>query len=151
MTDKVLHYLQKLSIAYVAGSILFFGTVFAPQVFKVLPRESAAQLQNAIFPNFYLGQMLSLSIAMLSMVWLRRPRHSILKKDQGRPSLLPILICAIALIITSFSYLWIMPQLNALQSEAINLPSGQHPGFHFLHVLSVRLNMLVLFLSLLLI
>src|SRR4051812_26600656 len=35
------------------GTIVFFSGVIAPQIFKNLPHEDAATLQNKLFPYYY--------------------------------------------------------------------------------------------------
>ena len=51
-------YLTKLGIVFWLGEMLFFISIFAPRVFKILPREMAGRLQGEIFPAYYIADII---------------------------------------------------------------------------------------------
>lgn len=131
MRLRVVHYLQKLALTFWLGEMLFFALIFAPRVFKVLPREMAGQLQNAIFPGYFTVG-LSCGLLLLLSTFVRRHAYSV-----PRLRLNLSLLLGITLI---FGYcLWVLtPQLREL------LPlvhAGERTeDFRILHRVSVQLN-----------
>ena len=49
-------------VSLVLGVMLFFSFVLAPMIFKVLPPDNASVFVRAIFPYYYLVNLLILSI-----------------------------------------------------------------------------------------
>lgn len=52
--NKILSKLYRVISGLWLGSILFFSGVIAPQIFKLLPKADAANIQNHLFPIYYI-------------------------------------------------------------------------------------------------
>lgn len=50
---KFLHKLYRIFAGLWLGSILFFSGAIAPQIFRILAKPDAANLQNHLFPIYY--------------------------------------------------------------------------------------------------
>lgn len=126
-----LRYLLVIGWAVWLGSLVFFSFVVAPTAFSALGREGAAPLMRSIFPRYYLvgliggGAMLMAALAM----------------GAGLPITVPIVI---GLALVGYARQVVTP--------AVNQARDRHDENHFarLHALSVRLNMVVLAILLLL-
>jgi hypothetical protein len=64
----VLSYLRKIALCFWIGEMLFFVTIFAPRVFKILPRELAGNLQGSIFPAYYTAGLVCGVVVLVSLV-----------------------------------------------------------------------------------
>lgn len=155
MIVRGLRYLQKLALAFWLGEMLFFISVFAPRVFRVLPRDMAGQLQNSIFPGYFtvgVACAVTLIVAQLILIALgmraparakpRRQRTDARSRRQVWTLTLSVFAGGI------FAYcLWVVtPQLAQLQPQMLANPSAEiSDAFQSLHRWSVRLNAAALF------
>ncbi len=128
-TYAILHYLKKLALVFWLGEMLFFAIVYAPRVFKVLPRDQAALLQNNIFPSYFNVGIICSAIILIALL-LARPRDTGTRKHYLALGL--TIFCGLIFIYSRFV---LVPEISSLQSL------GQaSEEFKSLHVLSVRLN-----------
>lgn len=114
-------YVCHLLLAACVGIMTFFTIAVAPSIFKVLPAEWAAKYVRAFFPRYYL------SLSVLSLV-------ATFFANEMRV-LVVLSICSVVLFL---SFSWLTPKIN----EARDF--GNTSKFHFLHALSVLLNLVVL-------
>ena len=63
-----LSYLRKIALCFWIGQMLFFITIYAPRVFKILPRELAGDLQGSIFPAYYTAGLICGAVVLLSVL-----------------------------------------------------------------------------------
>ena len=104
--------------------------MLAPTVFSVLGREGAAPLMRALFPRYYMVGIVSGAIAIaIALV--------------AHASLLLTVPRVICLVLVTYARQVVTPAVN----EARDADDAER--FAHLHVLSVRLNMVVLALLLL--
>jgi len=112
------------------GSIVFFSFVVAPSVFRVLGREGAAPVMRALFPHYYMVGIACGGIAItLALVSSAGPLLTV-----------PLVICT---VLVAYARQAITPAVNEAREN------DDAERFASLHVLSVRLNMIVLALLLL--
>jgi hypothetical protein len=112
------------------GSVVFFSFVVAPSAFAALGRDGAAPFMRTIFPRYYLAGLLSggaMLVAALAM-------------GAGLRLTVPIVI---ALALVAYARQVITPAVNEARGR-------DDERFAHLHSLSVRLNMVVLAILLLL-
>lgn len=145
MLANVGAYLCRLGIVFWLGEMLFFISIFAPRVFKVLPREMAGQLQGHIFPAYYAAGLIA-ALVMSAGMLLRY-----LGKDASLPSGSRALclwgLWTVAAIVFAYS-LWVLtPQIDALRQQMYaSAPSAElSEQFSVLHKWSVKVNSLALF------
>lgn len=119
-------YLARLGLTFWLGEMLFFIVIFAPRVFKVLPRDMAGLLQSHLFPPYYAAGLVSAGVLTLGLGLQR----------QLRP--VPVALIAVAAAVFAYSLFSITPELNGLR------PQMQDPEvaarFAVLHKLSVQVN-----------
>jgi hypothetical protein len=120
---KFLCSLNVLSLCLWVGSMVFFSFLFAPLVFKVLPRDMASLLQNALFPRYFLFLVIVSAITWLTLILLRFKRWL-------------SLMAAVSTAIFFYCQQKITPKLASLSQLGL----GQSDDFHFLHRFSVILN-----------
>jgi hypothetical protein len=150
MMTKSLRYLQKLALAFWIGEMLFFIVVFAPRVFKILPRDMAGKLQNSIFPGYFtVGIVCALVIIIAQFIlsmdgskpfaWLSERR-----RDPNTHPYRQLWILGLASIsggIFAYCLLSISPQLSELQPLMVSSPTPEViANFQALHRQSVTLN-----------
>jgi hypothetical protein len=139
---SIVRYVQKLALMFWLGEMLFFVVIYAPRVFKVLPRAQAAQLQDAIFPPYYLAGILC--SALLVVTQLVFFRFEDVKSFLGWRFVLPLLLIIGAGLIFFYSYTVITPRLTELQSAVLSVPKDamtpEAIEFRHLHHLSVQVN-----------
>lgn len=122
-------YLQRLCSAYWVGSMLYFSFLFAPRVFRVLERNDAARLQNALFPSYFLS--LSLCAGICALFALKN------KNKLGG------MLCGLSFVAFLFGDFYLTPQIRFLfESQA------PKEVFAHLHRLSMGLNFLTLLVGL---
>jgi hypothetical protein len=115
-----------LSLYLVAASLgvmLFFTVLVAPSIFIVLPAEWAAIYVRAFFPKYYR----TLGVVAVIAALLSGKQAESLALFAGA-------------LIFGFS-LWLTPRINHAKDQ------GQQKLFHRLHILSVALNLLVIFID----
>jgi hypothetical protein len=120
---KTLVVFYQLALSYWIGSMAYFSFLFAPRVFKVLPRPLAGELQNALFPLYFRSLLIASIVVSVSGILLRLPRWT-----QS--------ISAVSAAIFFYSSWKLSPAIRAL-GEA-GMQSSEE--FARLHKLSVGLN-----------
>lgn len=104
------------------GTIVFFSGVIAPQIFKNLPKADAAQLQNVLFPYYYiLGSLCGFTLFGLDLFRKRKK--------------LWFIALATTLAVVGFTL------LSPAIKEAF---LSQDPSMKWLHPLAVFLNVIML-------
>lgn len=137
-------YLSRLALAFSVGEMLFFIVIFAPRVFRVLPRTQAGELQGAIFPPYYLAGIIASCVLLGTTLGRYVLRDATLPDTTGKKILIFSLI-AVTIAIFYYSYSILTPDLNQLRTQmlALNDESAQQPlreRFQLLHKLSVQVN-----------
>ena len=136
---------RNLSLTFWLGQMLFFIVIFAPRVFKVLPRPEAAKLQGEIFPAYYMAGMIC-GVILLTCLILSRFFNS---QENNKKQWIPVLLCLFAFVVFAYSYFVLTPEIKNLQPLVL-LPVDQvlaenRQLFDQLHKLSVRVNAAALF------
>jgi hypothetical protein len=126
-----LRYLLVLGWAVWLGSVVFFSFVVAPTAFGALGREGAAPLMRAIFPRYYLAGLLSGGAMLVAALGLGADLRITV----------PIVI---GLALGGYARQVITPAVNRARD------GHDEKRFAQLHALSVRLNLVVLAILLLL-
>jgi hypothetical protein len=128
-----------LALAAWAGSILFFSFGVAPVLFPVLGPEAGGRFVRALFPRYYAWGAISGAIALPAFVAvpLSFPEYR-----SPRVAVQALLILA-GILIMLYAGNTLTPAINAARDAG---PAGQ-PRFERLHRRAVRLNALVLVLS----
>ncbi len=145
MKNTIVAYIRNLAFCFWLGEMLFFIVIFAPRVFKILPRLEAAKLQASIFPAYFMAGIVCgviiLTSILLSRFWQEYKKHT--------DFLIAFLLCSFALAIFTYSYFVLTPEITRLQqlvlftTETV-LPENKQ-AFDALHKLSVRVNAAALF------
>jgi len=125
-----LQYLLVAGWAVWLGTIVFFSFVIAPTAFSALGREGAAPLMRAVFPRYYLVGLISGGTALAAALAL----------DLDMRVTAPLLA---SLVLAAYARQVITPAVNTARD------SRDDTRFARLHGLSVRLNLIVLALLLL--
>lgn len=112
-------------VGALAGSMLFFGVVIAPLVFRVLPAESAGAFLRAFFPNYYVWGLVAAVLAA-AMAAFADPI-----------SLLLSLVVAGLFIYARQS---LMPKINAARDASLTGDQSAKTRFERLHRSSVVIN-----------
>jgi len=126
-----LSYLLVLGWAVWLGSVVFFSFVVAPTAFGALGRDGAAPLMRAIFPRYYLAALLSGGTMLVAALGLGADLRVTV----------PIVI---GLALAGYARQVVTPAVNRARE------SHDEARFAQLHALSVRLNLVVLAILLLL-
>jgi hypothetical protein len=108
-------------IAGMVGIMLFFTVVVAPTVFKVLPVEWSSAYVRSFFPKYYA------SLGIITIICVFIETASVNK-----------ILLAICASLFAFTLFYLTDKINQAKD------SGQTRQFHFLHVLSVVINLLQL-------
>ncbi len=139
---SIFRYIQRLALVFWLGQMLFFAGIFAPTVFRVLPRESAAQLQNAIFPQYFGAGIVCAILILVTELFMRHFYSDAVINDRKYFTFMGITVFCLAIFVAC-RYV-ITPQLHEHLSAALALPPGTHEAFQNLHRWSVTLNGTVL-------
>jgi hypothetical protein len=156
-------YVRRLALTYWLGMMLFFTTIFAPTVFKVLPRDMAGELQSVLFPLYYKAGLVCSFIITLSIIVRARLRNKGLLWTPGAWDTLTtskkVFLALLALIVlaTIFGFcLWVItPELNELRNQ-MKTAIDSHVidtlkrDFDWFHRASVILNALAILLLMIL-
>jgi uncharacterized membrane protein len=155
-----LQYLQKVALVFWLGEMLFFVIIFAPRVFKILPRPQAAILQAEIFPAYYFAGLLAAIVLLVTQILIQAQSSSGLfrrteRLTQSRSefrSFFPLLIITVCGVVFAVCLLWMTPKITALQAGlyAEVVDPNIRSQFDLLHKLSTALNGGVLLLLLIL-
>lgn len=120
-------------VGALAGSMLFFGVVVAPLVFRALPADAAGHFLRAFFPNYYLWGIAVAAIAA-----------AIASVSDWSSSVLCVLIA----VMFGYARQWLMPQINLARDAALGGDRDASTRFDRLHRFSVLINGLQLLLLL---
>lgn len=116
------HILALVLVAALFGGMLFFAALFAPLVFRTLPRDDAATLMRGIFPVYHrvMGIVAILAILPLAPQWSYGPE-----------------VATLAVVAAGFIFAntVLRPRIDAARE------SGRTAAFRRLHRASVLLNM----------
>ena len=108
-----------------AGSMLFFGVVVAPQVFRTLRADAAGRFLRALFPGYYLwGLVVCVTASGVAFF---------ADKVSGT-------LCVVIAVLFVFARQWLMPQINQARDGALAGSAASASRFERLHRLSVSLN-----------
>jgi len=129
---SIRRFIERVAYAFWLGEMLFFAFIFAPRVFKVLPRESAALLQNALFPAYFKVGIVCGTLMLLLRAPVRR----------GVSDRVVLALTGLALGIFVFGLLYVVPALQARLN--LEIPAEANETFRSLHRLSVGTNLLAL-------
>ncbi|MCX7915807.1 MAG: DUF4149 domain-containing protein [Verrucomicrobiae bacterium] len=141
----VVKFLLLVTMSVWVGSIVFFSFVQAPTVFRTLEPESAARLQRATFPHYYL---LGIVCAALGIVWVAA------LLAMGAVRLPAGVMCLLLLAAGGAASLWmrqgVAPQMARVRQERVVAAAGSQEAlvlereWKALHRLSVQVNAAVL-------
>lgn len=130
-----------LSIVIWVGALVFFTFFVTPSIFKVLPREMAAELVASIFPKYwaigYMASVLSLaSLLAISFIVKAFPAAR-------------ILLLAFMTALTFYSGMVVAPEARAVQEEMKATGNAAKTmelkeRFRHIHLESYVLNMAVI-------
>lgn len=139
-------YLTRLAVAFWLGEMLFFITVYAPRVFRVLPREQAGILQGAIFPGYYKAGLIAAAV-FAGGLFVRTRLADPQLAPGWRGTTGAWTLALIAALIFAWSLYVITPELNGLRPELYADPENPllKANFDKLHRFSVMLNSGALF------
>lgn len=133
-----LRYLQRLSLVFWLGEMLFFAFIFAPTVFRVLAREEAAKLQQALFPQYFTVGLVCGVLILVTEFLMRHFYTDAVINDRKYFVFLSVSIFCLAIF--AYARFSVVPHMDAIRAEAMAVPAGTHEVFHKLHRLSVGLN-----------
>lgn len=141
----VVKFLLLVTMGVWVGSIVFFSFVQAPTVFRTLDAESAARLQRATFPHYYL---LGIVCAALGIVWVAT------LLAVGAMRLPAAALCLLLLAAGGAANLWmrqgVAPQMARVREQRVVAATGSQEAlvlereWKTLHRLSVQVNGAVL-------
>ena len=147
---SILTYLRKLALVFWLGQMLFFIVIFAPKVFKVLPRDMAGKLQAAIFPGYFWVGVVAGAMILSSLLISWAAKKTL--PFAGWLDSTILLGAIVAWVIFLYCAFQLNPEITKIQPEALALPKGSTDvvavKFQELHKLSVKLNGTVLFILL---
>ena len=123
----VLALIALFAIALLLGGMVFFATLIAPLVFRVLDAEAGGRFIRTLFPRYYLWVMACSAAAAVALFPLSKPDAGIMAATAGlawwlRQSL--------------------MPRINLLSDRAKAGDTQAKAGFDRAHRLSVAANLL---------
>ncbi|MBY0335253.1 MAG: DUF4149 domain-containing protein [Acetobacteraceae bacterium] len=127
--DHALAFLALFSAALLFGGMVFFATVVAPTVFRLLPAEWAGRFVRGIFPLYYAFLIGTAAAGAVAMFPLSKPGSGILAVVAG---------------MTVWLRQGLMPQINAASDRAQAGDAAAKRLFDRLHRLSVLANILQL-------
>ena len=110
-------------IAISLGTMLFFSFVIAPVIFKVIDANNAGKFVRKIFPQYYLVNLIVLSIAVLLLFYISSVN-------------LDFYITLIITILFAFSLFILMPLINKFKDNK------EEKRFKYSHTLSVIINLI---------
>ena len=112
-------------VSLVLGVMLFFSFVLAPMIFKVLPPDNASVFVRAIFPYYYLVNLLILSIISFFYIYYQT-------------FVLDFYLILISALLFFFNLIYLMPKINKYKDQQ------NEKGFKISHLLSVIINFIQL-------
>ena len=112
-------------VSLVLGVMLFFSFVLAPMIFKVLPPENAGVFVRAIFPYYYLVNLLILCIISSFYIYYET-------------FVLDFYIILFCTLLFFFNLIFLMPKINKYKDQQ------NEKGFKISHFISVIINFMQL-------
>ena len=112
-------------VAALAGSMLFFGAVVAPLVFRTLPADAAGKFLRAFFPRYYLWGLAGAGIAAVFAF---------------ASDLINGTLCLLTALLFVYARQWLMPRINQARDASLDGSSTEASRFERLHRLSVVIN-----------
>ncbi len=108
-------------VSLVLGIMLFFSFILAPMIFKVLPPDNAGVFIRAIFPYYYLINLLILgSISGFYIFY--------------QTFILDFYLVLISALLFFFNLVYLMPKINKFKDEK------NEKAFKIFHFISVVIN-----------
>ncbi|MEL0177140.1 MAG: DUF4149 domain-containing protein [Pelagibacteraceae bacterium] len=108
-------------VSLVLGIMLFFSFILAPMIFKVLPPDNAGVFIRAIFPYYYLINLLILgSISGFYIFY--------------QTFILDFYLVLISALLFFFNLVYLMPKINKFKDEK------NEKAFRIFHFISVVIN-----------
>ena len=112
-------------VSLVLGVMLFFSFVLAPMIFKVLPPDNAGIFVRAIFPYYYLVNLLILCIICSFYIYYET-------------FVLDFYLILFCTLLFFFNLIFLMPQINKYKDQQTE------KGFKIYHFISVIINFMQL-------
>ena len=108
-------------VSLVLGIMLFFSFILAPMIFKVLPPDNAGVFIRAIFPYYYLVNLLILSSVTIFYVYYST-------------FILDFYLVLISALLFFFNLVYLMPKINKFKDDR------NEKAFKVSHFASVIIN-----------
>jgi len=108
-------------VSLVLGIMLFFSFILAPMIFKVLPPDNAGVFIRAIFPYYYLVNLLILSSVAVFYVYYST-------------FILDFYLVLISALLFFFNLVYLMPKINKFKDDR------NEKAFKVSHFTSVVIN-----------
>ena len=108
-------------VSLVLGIMLFFSFILAPMIFKVLPPDNAGVFIRAIFPYYYLVNLLILSSVTIFYVYYST-------------FVLDFYLVLISALLFFFNLVYLMPKINKFKDDR------NEKAFKVSHFVSVIIN-----------
>ena len=112
-------------VSLVLGVMLFFSFVLAPIIFKVLPPDNAGIFVRAIFPYYYLVNLLILCIISSFYIYYET-------------FVLDFYLVLFCTLLFFFNLIFLMPKINKYKDQR------NEKGFKISHFISVIINFMQL-------
>jgi hypothetical protein len=116
-------------VGALAGSMVFFGAVVAPLVFRVLPADAAGAFLRAFFPVYYIWGMALACVAAIVAVFVDWPSAA---------------LCIAVAVLFVFVRQVLVPRINQARDASLAGDADAGRRFERMHRLSVAINMLQL-------
>jgi len=108
-------------VSLVLGIMLFFSFILAPMIFKVLPPDNAGVFIRAIFPYYYLVNLLILGLVSGFYIFYQT-------------FILDFYLVLTSALLFFFNLVYLMPKINKLKDER------NEKAFKISHLISVVIN-----------
>lgn len=108
-------------VSLVLGIMLFFSFILAPMIFKVLPPDNAGVFIRAIFPYYYLVNLLILGLVSGFYIFYQT-------------FILDFYLVLASALLFFFNLVYLMPKINKLKDER------NEKAFKISHFISVVIN-----------
>jgi zinc transporter ZupT len=109
------------TVSLVLGIMLFFSFILAPMIFKVLPPDNAGVFIRAIFPYYYLVNLLILGLVSGFYIFYQT-------------FILDFYLVLTSALLFFFNLVYLMPKINKLKDER------NEKAFKISHFISVVIN-----------
>ena len=108
-------------VSLVLGIMLFFSFILAPMIFKVLPPDNAGVFIRAIFPYYYLINLLILGLVSGFYIFYET-------------FIFDFYLILVSALLFFFNLVYLMPKINKLKDER------NEKAFKISHFISVVIN-----------